>query len=123
MSNLDLKCAGLGRELADLKVRGKYVEQKVFTSAISVLEEQGLYACFLYLQAHEGEAGKEITKRGTQFLEEVLETNRDDKEPLEYIKAVAGNLDDLLFARDLLRQAFVYAGYHAKTRESPGEQR
>jgi len=116
MENLDLKCAGLGRELAELRVKGKAVEEKVFTSALGVLEEQGPYACFLYLQAREDEAGKEIAKRGAQFLGEVLKLHTAGDTPLESVQALARNLDDLLFARDLLRQAFVYARYHAKAR-------
>lgn len=122
MKNLDLACAGLGRELAELKAGNKPIEEKVFTHALAVLEEQGPYACFLYLQAREGEAGEEITKRSAQFLGKVLNLNTGGKKPLEAIEAVAGNVDDLLFARDLLRQAFVYARYHAKARESSGGQ-
>ncbi|GIW42723.1 MAG: hypothetical protein KatS3mg077_0005 [Candidatus Binatia bacterium] len=116
MKNLDLACAELGRELAELKAGNKPIEEKVFTNALSVLEEQGPYACFLYLQAREGEAGEEITKRSAQFLEKVLNLNTGGKKPLEAIEAVAGDVDDLLLARDLLRQAFVYARYYVKAR-------
>ena len=116
MRNLDLACAELGRELAELKGGNGPVEEQVFTNALAVLEEQGPYACFLYLQAREGEAGEEITKRSAQFLGKVLNLNTGDKKPLEAIQAVAGNVHDLLLARDLMRQAFVYARYHVKAR-------
>jgi len=50
MENLDLACAKLGQDLAELKVDGKPVKEEVFTAALGVLEEQGPYACFLYLK-------------------------------------------------------------------------
>ncbi len=123
MENLDLECAKLGRELADLKSDGKPIEEKVFTSALGVLEEQGPYACFLYLQAREGNAGHIITKRGTEFLGKVFGDNTNARELLKFLQGLASDLDRLLFARDLLRQAFVYARYHVKARGSVGEQK
>ena len=47
MQNLDLECAKLGRVLAELDG----VVEKLLINALSVLEEQGIYACFLYLKA------------------------------------------------------------------------
>lgn len=118
MENLDLQCAKLGHQLAQLKVDGKPVEEKVFTNALGVLEEQGPYACFLYLQAREGKAGQEITSKATNVLRSILNDTANVEEPLEFLKRLASNLDTLLFARDLLRQAFVYARYHVKAREA-----
>lgn len=116
MQNLDLECAKLGRELSDVKADDYPVDEKVFTTALSVLEEQGPYACFLYLQALEGNAGQTIAKRTTKFLKQFINGDTNANKPLEFLKHVASDLDNLLFARDLLRQAFVYARYHAKTR-------
>jgi len=114
MENLDLKCAELGRRLAELKV-----EEKVFNSALAVLEEQGPYACFLYLRAREDEEDRKITELATEFLQPLVTAKTNAEEPLEFLKGLASDLDGLLFARDLLRQAFVYARYHAKAR--PGK--
>jgi hypothetical protein len=122
MDNLDLKCAELGGELAKVKTdKGHLVDEKVFTSALSVLEEQGPYACFLYLQAREGKVGHEITTKATEFLSSTLRPGNNGKNPLDFLKDVASGLDDLLFARDLLRQVLVYARYHAKAQVSAGE--
>jgi hypothetical protein len=122
MDNLDLKCAELGGELAKVKTdKGQLVDEKVFTNALSVLEEQGPYACFLYLQAREGKLGHEITTKATEFLSKTLTASNNDKKPLDFLKDLASGLDDLLFARDLLRQVFVYARYHAKARGGAGE--
>jgi hypothetical protein len=122
MDNLDLKCAKLGGELAKVKTdKGHLVDEKVFTSALSVLEEQGPYACFLYLEAREGQVGREITEQAKQFLAGTVGKEPDPKNPLEFLQALASDLDDLLFARDLLRQVFVYARYQAKARGGAGE--
>jgi hypothetical protein len=116
MENLDLKCAEIGRRLAELKVNQKPIEEKVFTNALAVLEEQGPYACFLFLRAREGEAGRKIIELATEFLQPLVTAKANAEEPLEFLKGVASDPDGLLFARDLLRQAFVYARYHAKAR-------
>ncbi len=115
MENLDLKSAELGRTLAELKVGRKPIEEKVFTNALAVLEEQGPYACFLFLEAREGEAGQKITQHMADFLGSILDTKANNN-PLDFLRIIASDLDRLLFARDLLRQAFVYARYHAKAR-------
>lgn len=125
MQNLDLECAKLGRKLAELKTNGKPVEEKVFTSALGILEEQGPYACFLYLQARKGDReGEEIARKATEFLARVIAGDASAKhtKPLDFLRDLASDLDRLLFARDLLRQVFVYARYHAKARGSGGEQ-
>jgi hypothetical protein len=118
MRNLDLECAKLGRELAEGD--GKVVDEKVLTAALGVLEEQGPYACFLYLIAREGALGKRLTTQAAQFLKKILSPRNGEQDPLQYVQSIAENLDHLLFARDLLRQAFVYARYHAKARGSAG---
>lgn len=110
MRNLDLECAALGRNLA------KDTNEKVLTDSLSVLEEQGVYACFLFLQARGGDDGKKISKSCTDFLRKVPEGAPllADGNVFEALKTLAQDLDKLLFAKDLLRQAFVYGRYHAK---------
>ncbi len=112
MHNLDLECAALGRELA------KGADEKILTDSLSVLEEQGVYACFLFLQARGGNDGKKIGKSCTDFLRRVPEGAPllADGKVFEALKTLAQNLDRLLFAKDLLRQALVYARYHVKAR-------
>ncbi len=117
MKNLDLECAKLGRELAEIKTKHKLVDEKVLTHALGVLEEQGPYACFLYLQAREGEVGDEIASRAARFLASILGDSTNVRGPLALIQSLATDLDRLLFARDLMRRAFVYARYHAKANE------
>ncbi len=116
MKNLDLACAELGRKLAE----DNGIDETVFTAALGVLEEQGPYACFLYLKGREGETGEQIGQESAQFLSDVLKGGHRKDDVLEFVRSLADDLDQLLFARDLLRQAFVYARYHAKARASAG---
>ncbi|MEJ5376503.1 MAG: hypothetical protein WHX93_07985 [bacterium] len=118
MKNLDLDCAELGRNLAE----DNGIDEKVFTAALAVLEEQGPYACFLYLKARQGEAGERIGRKAAEFLSKVFSDQNQGNDALAFVKGLADDLDQLLFARDLLRQAFVYARYHAKARASTGDE-
>ncbi len=123
MINLDLKCAELGRKLAETRINRNYIDEKVFTAALGVLEEQGPYACFLYLQARQGEAGERIGREAAAFLSQVLPDQKQENDALAFVQSLSDDLDQLLFVRDLLRQVFVYARYHAKARGSTGEEK
>lgn len=115
MQNLDLECAKIGRALAGL---GK-VDEKVLTDALSVLEEQGVYACFLFLNTRGGEAskaGKQMYAKCAEFLQGVPKGSPllGTGEVFPALQTLTEDLDKLLFAKDLLRQALVYGRYHAK---------
>jgi dsDNA-binding SOS-regulon protein len=119
MRNLDLECADLGRSLAAIadenrKVRPKELE-KLLTDALSVLEEQGLYAFFLFLKVQKEDDGT-IFKECADFLRKQSLLDRGEPEPFTALSKLADNLDNLLFARELLRQVLVYARYHLKAR-------
>lgn len=114
MENLDLECAKLGQTLAN----EREISDKLLTDAVGVLEEQGLYAAFLYLEARGGKGGKAINKKVNEFLKMIpvgtLLAHGHDV--LESVKELSKNLDNLLLARDLVRQVLVYARYHVKAR-------
>jgi DNA-binding GntR family transcriptional regulator len=110
--NLEVRCAELGEKLA--KIDG--VSEKVLNEALAVLEEQGVYAAFLYLKARYNNVAGKFLGVCQEFLGEVFSLEQGD--PLEAAKALARDLDNLLFARELLRTAFVYARYHVKVKEA-----
>lgn len=119
ITNLDIRCAEIGRELANIEIDGKALEEKVLNEALAVLEEQGPYAMFLYVRARHNEVAQAFQNHCVSLLKEVF----GDKIPanadaLETVKQLAENLDDLLFARDLLRNALGYARYHLKGKGS-----
>ena len=115
MENLDLKCAETGRAIAE----HKGIEEKLVTDALAVLEEQGVYAFFLYLHARGKEPGKKVSNTCQDFLRKVpaasplLDNGNDVWEGLQ---KPSEDLDRLLFVRDLLRQILIYARYHMKAK-------
>jgi hypothetical protein len=121
VQNLDAACAKLG---ADLVSSGNKDAENVITKALGVLEEQGVYALFLYLHAREKQWGQATSKELASFLREVPSRQNallGNKDLFAELQILAGDLDKLLFARDLLHRALVYARYHAKAAQIGGD--
>jgi hypothetical protein len=112
MENLDLRCAELGKTLA------QKADEKLLTDALSVLEEQGVYAFFLYLKARGKEPGAKVSDECRDFLKETPKEKpllgNAQNDVFSGLQTLAADLDGLLLARDLLRQGLVYGRYHAK---------
>jgi hypothetical protein len=114
MQNLDLECAKLGQRLAG----EDGVDEKLLNDALAVLEEHGVYAFFLYLNARGGRGADRTSAMCTEFLRTVPGGSPllDGGNLLDSLQKLSQNLGDLLFARDLLRQALVYGRYHVRAR-------
>lgn len=136
--NLDRVCAQFGFQMAE-KVYEAFLKssadtENLITKSLGVLQENGLYAFFLYLssQIKEGREEKKSSK-GARPLANIaagllanvglLVNNPELLKPDGYRQAMeqirqkgglADNLDNLLFAKYLLEQALIYARYHAK---------
>ena len=95
------------------------------TKALGVLQENGVYACFLYLRAKEGENDRVVVV----VVEEMLDlldglgfgwgkpTGNGLEEVLSYIsEKVTVDLERLLLAKETLEQMLIYARYGAKAR-------
>ena len=67
VQNLDAACAKLGEKLA---AGGTKDTENSITKALGVLEEQGVYALFLYLHAREKDWGKKTSAELATFLRE-----------------------------------------------------
>ena len=161
VQNLDVACAKLGSKLA---ASGNKDTENSITKALGVLEEQGVYALFLYLVARESakfvpdllefmepwcglQNAKQLWISWSDKREKLDESerklrsanaqgNRDKaKKDVDAAKKAANeacdaifnalsdhsaDLDKLLFARDLLHRALVYARYHAKAAQTGG---
>ena len=118
--NLDLACAKVGKTIAE---RPSKELENLIASALAVLEEQGLYALFLFLKAQTGK-NKEIANSVSDKLFGFLKTTPQQKSLLSCsadifaaLQETANDLDRLLLARDLVRQSLVYARYHARLPE------
>lgn len=112
--NLDLACARTGQAIAEKP--SKELE-KLVTSALAVLEEQGVYALFLFLKTRGGKAAPTIEQKVREFLKTTPQRApllSGDGDVFALLQLMSEELDKLLLARDLLRQALVYARYHAR---------
>lgn len=112
--NLDLACAKTGQAIAEKP--SKELE-KLVTSALAVLEEQGVYALFLFLKTRGGKAAPTIEQKVREFLKTTPQRApllSGDGDVFALLQSMSEDLDKLLLARDLLRQALVYARYHAR---------
>jgi hypothetical protein len=113
--NLDIACAKLGKTIAESP--SKELE-KLVTSALAVLEEQGVYALFLFLKTRGGNGAENVKQE--IFFKFLKNTPRqapllsDDPCVFTSLQQMVKNLDKLLLARDLVRQTLVYARYHAR---------
>ena len=113
MTNLDIRCAELGRKIAQISS----IEEKTINAALNVLEEQGPYAMFLYFQARHSNVADGVNTQALNFLRDIFRNQLGDvNNILEAVRRLAENLDDLLFTRDLLRTALSYARYHLKAK-------
>lgn len=112
-ANLDMECAKLGAQLAQQS------DDKTLTDALSVLEEQGVYAFFLYLNQKNGR--RRVIESSRDFLKEHLPGGFGaNNDVFKATQDIAGDIDKLLLARDLLRQSLIYGRYHAKAGASSG---
>lgn len=113
MQNLDVQCAELGERLAQ---GGNKERENLLTDGLGVLQEQGLYAFFLFLKASKRGKSDEVSSACKDFLRDQGLLTANSTDLFQGLKSLAERLDDLLFARELLMQALVYARYHAKAR-------
>jgi hypothetical protein len=108
MDNLDVPCMKLGQDL-------EAQSEDAITKALGVLEEQGLYAFFLFLRVN---GHSVILDKCEKFLQDYAGlAGQGDR--YANLRTLAENLDNLLLARDLLHQSLVYARYHAKAKGAP----
>jgi len=93
--------------------------ENVITNTLGVLQENGVYACFLYLLARENDASQRIIKQMRALLA-ALEIENNSADNLEYARRLTKNLPTLLLAKEALEQLLIYARYGAKAADKSG---
>ena len=112
--NLDLACAKVGKTIAE---RPSKELENLVTSALAVLEEQGIYALFLFLKTRGGSGAENVNQKIYEFLKVTPQQApllSGDADVFTSLQQMATDLDKLLLSRDLVRQTLVYARYHAR---------
>jgi len=117
MVNLDYICMETGQEI------GKNGDKAILQKAIGVLQEDGVYAMFLWLEDKDKSKLRElINMLKREGLKKYLLNNSDGfpddfSEFCEKLKEVAKDIDKLLFMKKILERTLIYALYHAKIGE------
>ncbi len=131
-TNLDRLAAQHAQEIIRRAVEEKNAESdkidNTVTKALGVLQENGVYACFLYLLAKEGDIGKVVVDELLNLLQGLgfkwnkpMKNGRPDlgaETVLKHInEKVTADLERLLLAKETLEQMLIYARYGAKARD------
>jgi len=123
IENIDYLCAKYGHliitkaEIKDNKAKNE--ADSYLSKALGVLQEQGIYAFYLFLEYRKDKkAMKEVREQTQELLYKELkllnETESKTNNPFEKAKKISQDLDKLLFARQVLEQTLIYARYHVK---------
>jgi len=135
IENLDLACACAGKSIAE---HPSQQLRKLITDALSVLEEEGVYALFLFLNAQDkGEKEKReninaiwnslenllisIPQRGpllpaSNKISGTLKGGRNNAREAFLVSLqdnLTSDIEKLLLTQSVLRQTLIYARYHA----------
>lgn len=133
--NLDYLCAKCGRDIfTQAKITTKEQKNRAdnyLANALAVLQEQGVYAFYLYLK-YKYEEGLPKVKEHTlkllcddklELVKFTEEEKKENKQQDEFFVAqkLAQSLDKLFLARQLLEQTLIYARYHVRSFQPKGE--
>lgn len=120
-TNLDRLAAQHAQQII-AKARPSDDIEKTITKSLGVLQENGVYACFLYLQAKEKENGSLVVEEMLSLLDSLgfgwgMPSSSAVEAILQHItEYVTADLERLLLAKETLEQMLIYARYGAKAR-------
>jgi len=126
MLNLDYRCMEYGQKIG--KISDSKLENNL-RKALGVLQEDGVYAMFLWLEKNAGSVRKELVeffnkedkktkvKLSNYFLDSNKSFSQNFDEFCRNLQEVAIDIDKLLFMKKLLERILTYALYHAKSKE------
>ena len=130
MLNLDYRCMEYGQKIG--KISDSKLENNL-RKALGVLQEDGVYAMFLWLEKNANNVRKNLVeffnkkdektkvKLSNYFLNGEKEFHLDFDEFCNDLREVAKDIDKLLFMKKLLERTLTYALYHAKAKRDKNE--
>lgn len=131
MLNLDYRCMEYGQKIG--KISDSNLESNL-RKALGVLQEDGVYAMFLWLEKNASDVRKELVelfnkedetthvKLSNYFLKSNKSFSQDDfDEFCNDLREVAIDIDKLLFMKKLLERTVTYALYHARAKRDKNE--
>lgn len=122
IENLDFQCAAFGEAMA------QKADETTVGNTLGVLQEDGVYACLLYLLSQTGK--KQGARDAFDWLLKLLISVKCpiklpegkgvcDLTPNQLpatVDSLENNLDQLLFAKQVMERALIYARYHVKAK-------
>lgn len=116
-NNIDLICAELGKKIVNQRdnIKKSDVENHI-QKALGVLQEDGIYAFYAYLNSV-GNFSDTIAQKSWEIFHKLghIEENYDKKKFSEQLsKDVLNDLDETFLAKQVLERTLIYARYHAK---------
>ena len=130
MLNLDYRCMEYGQKIG--KISDSNLESNL-RKALGVLQEDGVYAMFLWLEKNASDVRKELVelfnkedenthvKLSNYFLKSNKSFSQDFDEFCNDLREVAIDIDKLLFMKKLLERTVTYALYHARAKRDKNE--
>ncbi len=123
--NLDRLAAGHAQKIIRRTADSKASEvDNTITKSLGVLQEDGVYACFLYLLAKEEKQRRDVVVDEMLSLLDGLgfgwgrPASSGAEAVLRHVTGkVTGDLERLLLAKETLEQMLIYARYGAKARD------
>jgi len=107
-NNLDFTAAKLGFEIVDGAENPKEMETLI-NKSLGVLSSNGVYALWLFLRSENGDKNIDVVDFIKRFSIELNGTSEEDK-----LINLSDNIQNLLFAKEVLEKTLVYARYRAK---------
>jgi len=114
VKNVDQICAKYSLKIAEEFEQNPKEGQSLITKALAVLQQQGLYAFGLFCKT-ETKAYSILQKALELFKDENLKfIHNSELDDLSQLIELSKELDDLIFAIEVLEKTLIYARYHAK---------
>lgn len=118
IANLDFYCAKhggkVGREVYEGLEEDKNKAENHITKSLGVLQEEGIYAFFLYQRSEKDGGGRKVEEEAIDLFAEETIGLKLKEDALENALELCRYLDKLLLARNLLEQTLIYARYYIK---------
>jgi len=107
--NLDVAAAKLGFGIVQTAEKPKEIETLI-NKSLGVLSSNGVYALWLFLQSENKDKNIDIV----YFIENEFGIGLDGSSKEDKIINLSNNIQNLLFAKELLEKILIYARYRAK---------
>lgn len=91
--------------------------KNLIDKALGVLNNNGVYAYYVYIISQNGKDNKEPEKIFLNKLKDlfkILDVSFDENNKQQYFQNISNDLHNLLFLKQLLEKTLIYARYHAK---------